>query len=387
MDEIEIRKQAIVMYLAKHKPTQIYRELKKSRPWFYKWLSRYEDNPHGNWFNEHSRRPHSVRTKVSPEMEDLVIRIRQKLERTLYAQIGAISIQWELTKLNIEPLPVWTIDRIIKKHNLSRKKPKTLKRKNDYPDYSKAYTHQMDIVGPRYLANNRKKIYFLNIIDTHSHCVHVNPIKNKSSEGITSAVVRFWKQFGIPDFLQMDNELPFRGSNRYPHSFGQLVRLALSLGVRPIFIPQAEPWRNGIIEKFNDTFDKKFFRTQVFKSFDDISNSINNFESFHNLNYRYSINKNQTPINVHNDQKLVCYLDKSFQIPKHISVVDGEVIIIRFIRGDRKLNIFGETFLLKADLVYKYVEAVISIEVQMLKIFCDNQLAQTLPYYVPVDWM
>jgi putative transposase len=387
MEKIEIRKQAIVMYLAKHKPADICRELNRSRPWFYKWLSRYENNPQGNWFTEHSRRPLSIKNTISSDMEKLVIQIRHKLENTLYAQVGAISIQWELSKLNIKPLPVWTIDRIIKKHNLSHKKPKTSKRENDYPDYSRAYTHQIDIVGPRYLAKNRRKIYFLNIIDTHSHCVHINPVRNKASEGIVRSVVRFWQQFGIPDFLQMDNELAFRGSNRYPHSFGQLIHLILLHGVKPVFIPQAEPWRNGIIEKFNDTFDKKFFRTQTFNDFNDMAASIKDFETFHNLNYRYSANKNQTPMTVFNSDLSVCRLDKDFQIPERIGVVDGEVIIIRFIRSDRKLNIFGEIFLLKADLVYKYVQAVISVEAQMLKIFYDDRLEQEFPYYVPVDWM
>ena len=163
MNEIERRKQAIVMYIAKHKPTDICRELKKSRPWFYKWLSRYENDPQGNWFTEHSRRPHRVKPTFSSEVEELVVQIRHKLENTLYAQVGATSIQWELSKLNIEPLPIWTIDRIIKKHNLACKKPKASKKQNEYPDYSRAYTHQMDIVGPRYLAKNKRKIYFLNV--------------------------------------------------------------------------------------------------------------------------------------------------------------------------------------------------------------------------------
>ncbi len=101
-------------------------------------------------------------------------------------------------------------------------------------------------------------------MDTNTFCIHKNAIPNKAADSIISAILRFWKYFGIPDYLQMENELSFRGSNRYPHSFGQLIRLALSQGVTPVFIPQAEPLRNGIIEKFNDTFDKKFFRTFLF---------------------------------------------------------------------------------------------------------------------------
>jgi putative transposase len=66
----------------------------------------------------------------------------------------------------------------------------------------------------------------------------------------------------------MDNEMSFRGSNRYPRSLGIVLRLALSQGVTPIFIPPSEPWRNGVIEKFNSTMDKYFFSKQKVSSFE-----------------------------------------------------------------------------------------------------------------------
>ena len=219
MDDIEIRKQAIIMYLAHHNPTEICETLKKCRPWFYKWVKRYKANPKGDWFIEHSRRPQVIYRLIDKDIENIIIQVRKHLERTPYAQIGAISIQWELRKLHIEPPPIWTIDRIIKKHNLTQKKAKISKRKNEYPDYSSAFTHQLDLVGPRYLQKSKQKYYFSNIIDTNTHCVHVNPIQSKASEGIINTIIRFWRQFGIPDYLQMDNELSFRGSNRHPHSF------------------------------------------------------------------------------------------------------------------------------------------------------------------------
>lgn len=386
MDEIKLRKQAVVMYLSGHTPAGICNELNKSRPWFYKWLKRYQANHKDDWFIEQSRRPHTVDKKIDRDIENRVIQIRQKLENISYAQIGAISIQWEFKKLNIEPPPVWTIDRIIKKHNLTRKKLKSSKKQNEYPDYGSFYTHQLDLVGPRYIKN-AGKFYFCNIIDTNTHCVHVNPVRNKASLGVVNAVVRFWKQFGIPDYLQMDNELSFRGSNRHPHSFGKLIRFALSNNVTPVFIPQAEPWRNGIIEKFNDTFDKKFFRTQIFKDADDLAASAKTFETFHNLNYRYRVNNNQTPVDVHKMNQNDSYLEKDYEIPEYIPLESGDIIVIRFIRSDRKLNIFGETFMVNPDLIYNYVEAFISIECQALKIYSDNKLIQKFPYVVPVDWM
>lgn len=69
---------------------------------------------------------------------------------------------------------------------------------------------------------------------------------------------------GMPDALQMDNELAFRGSNRYPRSFGSVVRFALNQGMAVVFIPVKEPWRNGIIEKFNHTYQENDEIKQVF---------------------------------------------------------------------------------------------------------------------------
>jgi transposase InsO family protein len=69
----------------------------------------------------------------------------------------------------------------------------------------------------------------------------------------------------------MDNALEFRGSNRYPRSFGKIVRVAADLGIEPLFNPPGEPWRNGGIEWFNGFLDKrllavKFEDLQAFRA-------------------------------------------------------------------------------------------------------------------------
>jgi len=69
---------------------------------------------------------------------------------------------------------------------------------------------------------------------------------------------------GLPDFLQIDNALSFHGSDKYPRSFGTVIKTRLHFGVQPVFIPGGEPWRNGVINSFNDTYNKKFFRRQWF---------------------------------------------------------------------------------------------------------------------------
>ena len=106
----------------------------------------------------------------------------------------------------------------------------------------------MDLAGTGYIKGGGM-FYSINLMDITMHSCFVKAVRTKSSAGIVSAIAQFWQTHGLPDALQMDNELSFRGSKRYPRSFGSVVRFALSQGVAPVYIPLEEPWRNGIIEK------------------------------------------------------------------------------------------------------------------------------------------
>lgn len=239
---------------------------------------------------------------------------------------------------------------------------------------------QMDFVGPRYIKN-LGRIYWLNIIDLDTRLAAVYPVMGKSSDLILPCLVDFWQKYGIPDFLQMDNELSFRGNNRYKHCYGKVVRLCLINQIKPIFIPVQEPWRNGVIEKFNDTFDKKFFRTTVFTDYQSLVDKAKEFENFHNTYYRYKANHGKTPlemVKIPGNSKVL--LRGDYILPKTLDVDDGEIMIIRFVRSDRKLHLFSETFILPAEAIYTYVQAVICYRTQTLMVYLDEKLIAYFDY-------
>jgi putative transposase len=103
------------------------------------------------------------------------------------------------------------------------------------------------------------------------------------------------EEVGIPDLLQMDNQLAFRGSNRSPHSLGLVLRLCLLLGIQPMFIPQGEAWRNGEVKSFQGTFDKAFFRSQRFSFFKELCSEAPQLEHYHNEHHLYGCLKGKTP--------------------------------------------------------------------------------------------
>jgi transposase InsO family protein len=389
MKEYQQRQEAVNRHLLGEKVTMIARLMSKSRKWVHHWIKRYKSHPSDiNWFKDESKAPKKVNSTLNGELEKKILFIRKELMNEKMAQIGAISIQYEFERRGIKPIPAtWTINRVIAKHGLN-KQTSSYKTPKDYPELY-WHTHQMDLVGPRYIKGDGK-FYSVNLIDVTSHSCFVKAVRTKSSENIVSAISSFWKTHGLPDALQMDNELAFRGSNRYPRSFGSVVRFALSQGVAPVFIPVSEPWRNGMIEKFNHTYQKKFLQTRTFENLADLSVYEQSFIDFHNNHHRYSSQGHKTP----DETRLLLlppvYYKGIIHLPAlkkgtelKIPLTRGCVYYIRFIRSDLKLFLSNESFTLKPELKYSYVVAEINIDNQSLIVRQNNEIIQVFDY--PID--
>jgi putative transposase len=243
--------------------------------------------------------------------------------------------------------------------------------------------HQADLFGPRYIKNDGR-FYSFNVIDLYSHRVYVESQRTKDDRQVAASLMRCWKTVGMPDFLQLDNELSFRGSNRYPRSMGLIIRLCLHYGVTPVFIPIGEPWRNGVIENFNNTYDKKFYRRQWFPSYAALKRQSKNFQAFHNKYHRYSCLKGRTPSDMIQEAGFnPITLPAATKLPRLDHVPDGGIILIRFIRSDRKLDVFSEHFKVPRDLIYSYVKAVILTELHILQVYQGEELVLTFDYEIP----
>jgi putative transposase len=380
-DEIILRKQAVELHLSGVAISDIVQKLGRSRQWVHKWITRFRIKGGNDWFLSESTSPKQVHNRTPQKEEELIVNVRKMLEGRKYSQTGAISIIYEIERMGLKSPSIPTINRILKRYNLISCCSVKQRRGIEYPNFF-TLVQQMDMVGPKYLKGG-SRFYFQNFIDTENHHAGVYPIRDKRSVSIAKSMVHFWTTYGIPDYLQMDNELAYRGSNRYPRSFGIIVRLALSQGVTPIFIPPAEPWRNGIIEKFNSNLIKYFFSTQRFTSFEYLEEKAPEFADFHNKNHRYSTQGSKYP----NQIKSICqdYKLGPINLEDPIPLIDGSVIFIRFIRSDRRLIILGTSFTVKQELIYTYIIAEIVIDQHMLLIKQDGFIHHIFPFVIPVD--
>jgi transposase InsO family protein/transposase-like protein len=379
------RKKAIKLNLSGEKVSSVCRKLGRSRKWFYKWKKRYESGD-PEWFKDQSRAPKNT-SKIDDTLESLVIKIRKKLMKKKYAHIGAQAIDWELQRMGIKAHSLSTISRIIKRNNLIKRKSKFQKKGTPYPDLpicGPNTLHQVDFWGPRYITGDGR-FYCFNVMDVYTRRVITYPARHKRGQEALIGIIKAWKQLGEPDYIQFDNALSFRGSNRYPRSFNLVIKWCLFNGVQPIFIPVSEPWRNGFIEKFNDTLNKKLFRQIEFDSFNHFCKKLKDFNDYHNHNYRYSPLGGHTPNEVYkrdciSNQKL----KKEYKMPEDLPITDGYIHIIRLIRSDLNLNIFGESFSVPESLKYEYVVATICTDTHMIRVFNSQwENLFTIPYKIP----
>ena len=183
----------------------------------------------------------------------------------------------------------------------------------------------------------------------------------------------------------MDNQLPMRGSNHHPHTFGLVIRLCLYMGIQPLFISLREPWRNGIIEHSQNVFDKMFFRIQYFKDFDYLYKKAKEFELLHNQNHHYSTLKGMTP-----NQKCsgdIKLLPASFRLSEKLAIFPVYIHLIRFIKSDRILDIFGKKHIMPGDVEHEYVWATIDTGKEILSIYHDSKLKVEYPYPLPKSYI
>jgi putative transposase len=372
------RKLAIDRYSSGEQITSIARSLGYSRKWVYKWIERHDSSDDGaDWHESRSPCPHSSPRQLAGDVVKAVKMVRLNLyNQGLFC--GAQAIEWELRELSVEPVPsLRSINRILSREELTHRRTGSYEPKGrKYPALvanEVNQVHQMDYVGPCYL-NGPVRFYSLNSVDLATGRCAINPVLNKAGQNTVDAIWSSWRRLGIPNHQQVDNELVFFGSRHYPRGMGNLIRLCLLYGVEPWFIPMGEPWRNGVVEKFNDHYRGGFLRRVAMHGEEDLQQQSLIFEQKHNTRYRYSKLRGRTPQGALDQSRHTIRFPESAQAPQCPlpKPTTGRYHLVRFIRSNLVLDIFGERFKMPLEAAYEYAVATIDVEKQRLRVGIDG---------------
>lgn len=388
-DELSDRQQAIRMRLAGDSISQICQSLRRSDAWVRKWWQRYL-TAGGEGLYDLTRARHTIVNRTPAHIERAILGIRRRLAarstpQTRYAFIGAPTIQQELKLLRLTPLPTLrTIERVLQRAHLTSPRLRLARRlpQGEYPGpraEDSNQVHQVDLVGPRYLRGAKTKYYFLLCKDAFDQAVYAEFHAGNAMEQVLPFLVRAWQHLGLPQHVQFDNGRQFYAPGRYARSLNRVIRLALRLGVQPVFIPEGQPQRNGSVEHFNGWFQPVLLR-QDFPNVAAVRREVRRLLTTTNERHVHQRLGFKTPQQFRRNKRFR-RLPANFVIDfDHIPVTVGKIWFIRWVLVTGYVDILGESVKVGRRYRYRYVKAILETHPQRLKVYCNGQLIKQCPF-------
>ena len=384
---------------------KILQLVRRGRFWLSKWIRRYKE--HGlNGLKDRSRAPKKIWRKTPDHLVKKILSIREELEshrtrRSAFSGIGAEVIHWELKQRKVREVPaISTIAKILSRYGKTgRVKPKRDGNKQPYP-YIKTEKmgdlHQTDLVGPRYLRGPKGVIrfYSFHTVDVAGHTGFTNQFTDKQTISLCRHLVETWRNMGLPDVSQMDNEMAATGGGRYPYSLSQVIRLHLVLGIHLVFIPQGEPGRNASVESFNGLWQERVLRRHNCPTLAVLKRISKRFLRY----YHYEKPHRSLTQKEHGTRfpgifrdrlwKSLRHLPKSFILERYIDsnghlnipIAKGRVSFIRKVDSHGKIDVNGSTYFIRRKLEGQYVVATIFAHRKRLLIKQENKIIKSFSF-------
>jgi transposase InsO family protein len=340
--DYEDRKTLIHLLNSGKKPREAARELQRSPSWAYKWKNRFE---RGGWagLRSHSYAPKHVPGKIPAEVRQEILRIRSELEaetenKDSLGYIGADAIYGRLHAGGITGVPaVSTIERILRLAGKTRPRLPKAEKEVVYPHLKPTAAHQLtqvDIV-PHYLTGGQSIACF-NSIDVVSRYPAGKQFVRKRSDDASDFVLHTWRELGLSKYLQMDNESCFNGGYKHPGVIGKVVRLALYVGVQPVFSPFYHPESNAFVERFHQDYSNFVWKKEHLENLAAVhQRSALFFPNYRNSHHHSALN-GQSPLEIHCALP-VRKLPFDLSLPNPLPITAGQVHFLRAV--DDKCNV------------------------------------------------
>ena len=387
-DEFSDRHQAIKLRLAGHSVESICQTLGRSHDWFHFWWRRYQAQGVTGLYD--LTRANHQPPRISPDLERTILSIRRRLEsqqhpQTRYSLIGASAILAELKALQVRPLPCErTIERVLERNGvttprvrLARFRPTPL-----YPTPQAQRSNQLhlvDLVGPLYLKGQRQRYYIFVCRDAFDGAVHLKLGRSRHMEAVLTFLGECWKTLGRPEQIQFDNAREFLGWGAAARYLSRVIRLCLRFGIEPIFIPPAQPQRNGAVEWFNGWFQPRLFQRHYSRT-SALKRELQQLENTVNTQHVQRRLGGLTP-DQHRRQQKLQKLPARFDIPLNaLPIAIGRVNFIRQVTPKGWIYLLSQSFKVGKRLQRQFVKAVLDTQRVQLTVYAQGQIIKRWPY-------
>jgi len=387
--ELRLRRQAMCLRLKGVKPKSILEKAHRSRFWLSKWQKRF-DQQGALGLRSHSRRPHHTPSACAPRIVRLIVQTRRRLVKQPVGLIGARAIRRELRKVLGKQTPsLATINRVLQTRGLVSTPTEASPAYFPKPLTTVDGTLQALDWTCRYLEDG-PKVYAFHTLNLRTRACAQTIAADKSSDTVMRHCLTTWKTLGIPQFLQLDNDAAFCGGYKAPRIFGQFVRLCLYLGLELIFLPIAEPERNGEVEELNGLWGHAFWERRRFASFGRVGRASPAFVRWYMTDYAPPLLDDVTPKQAQRrEPKRRLTATQVADLPNRLPITAGRIHFIRKVKPDGTIAVLNETWKVSKRLAGKYVWATIITHCRRLEIWYQRSaqhewcLRKTYAYDIP----
>lgn len=242
----------------------------------YKWIHRYEDGgPEA--LADRSRRPHTSPLQSSQEIEDLVIRLRER-----YPAWGPRKLRAHLLARGHTQLPsVSTFATILQRYGcINDADTQKHQRCQRFEAPASNLLWQMDFKG--YFPLLHGKCHPLTILDDHSrYNLGLYACANQTQQTVQQLLITTFRCNGMPQRMLTDNGGPWGSSGYDAYSVlgVWLIRLGITLSHSRIFHPQTL----GKDERFHRTLQCELIGQRTFTSLDDCQHHFDHWRQTYNF--------------------------------------------------------------------------------------------------------
>lgn len=268
----EIRKEFIEAAKSSKNLSALCREFGISRPTAYKWLEREQN---GEPLSDKSKAPVTRPGKTSPDMESLILKMREKNPGW-----GGKTIHKVLENKGHIDLPcAKTINNILKRNNCISKE-ESLKH-TPYIKYEKECCNEMwqtDFKGEFKMLDGNY-CFPLTILDDKSRfSIAIKPSLRTSGIVIPAFKQAFY-EYGMPKSILSDNGSQFSG---FKQGYTQFEKFLMNHDILPIHGRVKHPQTQGKIERFHRSMKYELLKHNKFKNINEADSALQNWRIKYN---------------------------------------------------------------------------------------------------------
>lgn len=205
------------------------------------------------------------------------------------------------------------------------------------------------------------------------------PERRITAATVIQALLQHWRAWGLPGYVQFDNDNRFTGPRQHPDAIGRVIRLCLSLQVTPVFAAPNETGFQASIESFNGRWQAKVWNRFVHARLCDLKKRSQRYVAAARLRNAARIEAAPTRSPFPNTWQLNLQTKPT-----------GAIVFIRRTTDSGSVKVLGNSFVVDRDWAQRLVRAVVDLDHHTIRFFAlrrraphDHHLLNQVDYRFP----